>query len=159
MSGQRRALVLATLLCALTLTGCAVAPSGGIPCEIPDNAQLVALDDGGYVVQYDNGISYGLAFANGSCVFNPQMVPIERAERTEAELRFIYDYYLLRLAPCLEQFGYGYLKPPSRDTFVESGGNWSPYDSVFTPMMSSSDISALTQTCPALPPKLFSREG
>lgn len=155
MGGQRRALVLATLLCALSLAGCAAQASTGMPCDIPDNAQLVAGDDGGYVIEYDNGETYGLAFANGACVFDPQVVAVERAERSDSDLRFIYDYYVLRLAPCLEEFGYGYFGAPSRDDFVASGGNWSPYDSVFTAMMSSSDITVLTQTCPELPPKLF----
>ena len=155
MGGQRRASALVVLLASLALAGCASANGPGLSCEqLPADAQLAMAQDGGFVVEYANGTTAGIGFANGGCVVR-QAVVIERAERSEADLIFIYDYYRLRLAPCLDSYGFGYLAPPSRDDFVASGGNWSPYDSVFTGLMDGPEILELTQACPELPPKVF----
>ena len=155
MSGQRRALAVVLLLGALTLPGCAATVDPGLPCELPDDTQLVAGDDGGYLVVYDDGAMYDLAFANGRCVINQRRLAIPRAERSDADLIFLYDYYRLRLGPCLDLYGYSYLAPPSREDFVASGGNWSPYDSVFQAMLSVEDLLALNNACPELPPKVL----
>lgn len=155
MNGQRRALALAVLCGALALGGCASVDGPGLSCEqLPPGAQLEMAEDGGFIVQFADGTSAGIGFANGACVVR-QAVVIERAERSEADLIFIYDYYRLRLAPCLDSYGFGYLAPPSREDFIESGGNWSPYDSVFTGLMDGPEILELTQACPELPPKVF----
>ena len=155
MSGQWRALAGVLLLSVLTLTGCATSVTSGLPCELPEDARLLSGDDGGYLVVYDDGTVYNLAFANGRCVINQRRLAIPRAERSDADLIFLYDYYRLRLGPCLDQFGFSYLAPPSREDFVESGGNWSPYDSVFSAMMSVDDVVALNNACPELPPKVL----
>ena len=155
MSGQRRALALLVLVGSIALSGCASSDGPGLSCEqLPAEAQLTMGEDGGFVLVLADGSTAGVAFANGGCVVR-QTVAIERPERSEADLIFIYDYYRLRLAPCLDSYGFSYLAPPSRDSFIESGGNWSPYDSLFTPLMDGPEILALTQACPELPPKVF----
>jgi hypothetical protein len=111
-------------------------------------------EDGGFVAVFADGTTAGIGFANGGCVVR-QTVAIERPERSEADLIFIYDYFRLRLAPCLDAYGFSYLAPPTREAFIASGGNWSPYDSLFTALMDGPEILALTQACPELPPKVF----
>lgn len=155
MNGQRRALALVVLLSSLALGGCASSDSPGLSCEqLPPTAQLTMGENGGFVVKFADGTTASIGFANGGCVVR-QTVVIERPERSEADLIFIYDYFRLRLAPCLDSYGFGYLAPPSREDFVESGGDWSPYDSVFTGLMDGPEILAITQACPELPPKVF----
>jgi hypothetical protein len=155
MSGQRRALALAVLVCSIALSGCASSDGPGLSCEqLPVDAQLTMGEDGGFVLVLADGTTAGIGFANGGCVVR-QAVTIERPERSEADLIFLYDYYRLRLAPCLDTYGFHYLAPPTREAFVESGGNWSPYDSLFTGLMDGPEILALTQACPELPPKVF----
>jgi hypothetical protein len=155
MGGQRRTLVVAMLLGALTLGGCASTIDAGIECEIPEGAQLVRGEDGGYLLLFNDNTTYVLSFANGACVFTNPVVATARAERSDADLIFIYDYYRLRLSPCLERFGFRVLAPPTRDRFVASEGNWSPYDSVFTAFLSAGEIAELGRACPSLPPKVF----
>lgn len=151
MGGQRRACALIVLLCAL-MTGCAVDAGAAIPCEIPPEARLVPNPDGGLFVVWPDGTTVALAFANGSCVFDSMVVPITRAERTPEQLRFTYDYYRLSLAPCLDALGFRTLAPPSKADFIESGGNWSPYDSVFTALLSAHEIGSISKICPENPP-------
>lgn len=151
MSGQRRAFALSVLLCAL-LAGCATDAGGGIPCEIPPEAELVANPDGGLLVLWPDGTTVALAFANGTCVFDPMLVPITRAERTDEQLSFTYDYYRLSLAPCLDGLGFRTLAPPTKGGFIESGGNWSPYDAVFTALLSADELADIEKICPQSPP-------
>ena len=156
MSGQRRALALAMLVGSLALTGCASADGPGLSCEqLPADAQLTAADEGGFVVTFADGSTASVGFANGGCMVRQFTQTFTRPERSEADLIFLYDYYRLRLAPCLDTYGFHYLAPPTREAFVESGGNWSPYDSLFTGLMDGPEILALTQACPELPPKVF----
>jgi hypothetical protein len=112
-------------------------------------------ENGGFVAEFADGTTAGIGFANGGCVVRQTPVVIERAERSAADLVFIYDYYRLRLAPCLDSYGFAYFAPPSREDFVESGGDWSPYDSVFTGLMDGQEILMITQACPELPPGVF----
>lgn len=152
MAGRRGAIALTVLACAL-LSGCAVPADAGIACEIPAEAELVPNPDGGLHVVWPDGTTVALAFANNSCVFDPMVVPIARAERSDDELRFAYDYYRQELAPCLDALGFRTLAPPSKAAFVASGGNWSPYDAVFTALLSADDLATISRTCPEAPPR------
>ena len=156
MSGQWRALALVVLVGSLALSGCASADGPGLSCEqMPTDAQLTAADEGGFVVTFADGTTASVGFANGGCMVRQFTQTFPRVERSQADLIFLYDYYRLRLAPCLDTYGFPYLAPPTREAFVESGGNWSPYDSLFTGLMDGPEILALTQACPELPPKVF----
>lgn len=155
MDGQRRALALVVLVGALALSGCASSDGPGLSCEqLPADARLAMGENGGFVAVFADGTTASIGFANGGCVVR-QAVAIERPERSEADLIFLYDYFRLRLAPCLDSYGFSYLAPPTREAFIESGGDWSPYDSLFTGLMDGPEILALTQACPELPPKVF----
>lgn len=60
----------------------------------------------------------------------------------ESYLSDVYDYYL-SLTDCLRQRGIAVGDPPSRETFIDSGGGWTPYLFV-----QPSDIAKLEQECP-----------
>jgi hypothetical protein len=147
MGGQRRACAAIVLFCALT-AGCATDAGGGISCEIPEEARLVAAPDGGMLVEWPNGTSAILTFANGTCGYTRPPVAPARSVIAESELGFTYDYYRLSLAPCLDSMGFRVLAPPTRQAFIESGGNWSPYDAVSSTMLSSDELATLAKVCP-----------
>lgn len=136
---------------ALALGGCAIPAGAGLRCDLPEGAKLVAMPDGGYQVFEANGRAYRLAFANGTCVLTPRLLLPTRAERTADELGFLYDYYVTSLGPCLDHEGVPFLTPPTRDRFVESGGNWSPYDAVFTGYLDADEIAMIARVCPPFP--------
>jgi hypothetical protein len=153
MNGQWRALGLVTAFAALLLSGCAAQPGSALPCELPEGTRLVAAARGGYLVVFEDGTMRSLAFAHGRCVLTPiRGVAQLRVERTDPQLRLLYDYYRQNLGPCLDGFGFSFLAPPSKAAFLASGGDWSPYDAVFTAMMNSAEIRELTRACPPLPP-------
>lgn len=156
MSGQRRAFAGTAILVALTLAGCS-ATAGSSPealCSLPINGSLERSTGGGFLYTYPNGSTARLAFANGSCVLDANPFPIQREERSEWLLAFTYDYYMTELAPCLNGFGFPALAPPSRAAFIDSGGDWSPYDAVHTGMTSGATLGQLSRVCPELPPGL-----
>ena len=153
MNGQWRALGVATGFAALLLSGCAAQPSSAFPCELPEGTRLVEAARGGYLVVFEDGTMRSLAFAHGRCVLTPlRGVAQLRVERSDAQLRLIYDYYRQSLGPCLDHFGFSFLPPPSKVDFLASKGDWSPYDAVFTARMNSREIRSLTKACPPLPP-------
>jgi hypothetical protein len=152
MSGQWRTCALVVLFCALT-TGCAADAGGGIRCDLPDDAHLVAAPDGGMHVEWANGFTTQLLFANGFCVANRPVFAATRPPITDEELDFTYDYYRQSLVPCLNNLGFPNPGPPSRESFVASHGNWSPYDTVFTSLLDSDEIATIAIVCPEAPPK------
>ena len=154
MSGHGRAFAGAAIAVALTLSGCS-ANAGSAPealCGLPASGTLERAVGGGYRYTYANGASARIAFANGTCVLDSSPFPIRREERSERELGFTYDYYLAKLGPCLNGFGFPILAPPGRADFIATGGDWSPYDAVFTSMVSGSTIAQLSSVCPRVPP-------
>ena len=155
MSGQWRTLrvtlTIGALAATLALSGCSSSRPSSLPCELPDGASLVELPDGGYGVDQANGDRWRLGFANGRCVISSYIGSQPRLERSDEQLRFLYDYYVLTLGPCLDVKGYPFMTPPTRQRFVESGGNWSPYDAVFSGYLDAEEIAMLGETCPHLP--------
>lgn len=159
MSGQRRAFALVAMAFALTIvaTGCS-ANAGAAPealCNLPATGSLERVVGGGYEYTYSNGTTARIAFANGTCVMDARSYPIPRDELSDWELGFTYDYYLTKLGPCLNGFGFPILAPPERHQFIASGGDWSPYDAVFTAMVSGSTIAQLNRLCPRAPSGMF----
>lgn len=157
MGGQRRAFALVAMAFALALGGCS-ANVGAAPeelCGLSATGTLERQVGGGYIYTFANGTTARIAFANGACVLDQSPVPIAREERSEWELEFTYDYYLMQLGPCLNGFGFPLIAPPERDDFVDSGGDWSPYDSVLTARVSGSMIAQLNSVCPRRPPVLL----
>ncbi len=149
---QRRACAVLLLSCAL-LAGCATDAESGIDCDLPENTRLVPAPDGGMHVEWPNGTTALLTFANGACVYSRPPVAAARSVIEKDELGFTYDYYRQSLSPCLDNLGFRILAPPTRQSFLESGGNWSPYDAVFSALLSSEEISTIALVCPESPPK------
>jgi len=156
MGGQRRAFAVVAMAFALALSACS-ASAGSAPeelCGLSATGTLERQVDGGFIYTFANGTTARIAFANGACVLDANPFPIPREERSEWELGFTYDYYLTQLGPCLNGFGYPLVGPPERHDFIASGGDWSPYDAVFTTMVSGSTIAQLASVCPRHPPAL-----
>lgn len=153
MGGQRRAFALVAIAVALACSGCS-AGAGSAPealCNLSATGTLERQVGGGYLYTYANGTIARIAFANGACVLDARPFPIARDELSSWELGFTYDYYLTELGPCLNGFGFPLVAPPKRVDFIASGGDWSPYDSVFTAMVSGSTIAQLNSVCPRRP--------
>jgi hypothetical protein len=75
----------------------------------------------------------------------------EYAEPTHEQLEQHY-YYLLELKECVEAEGYATTDPPSLETFIETGGLWSPYDLVANDLqMGIQEWYALNEACPQNP--------
>jgi hypothetical protein len=143
------------MLLALLLSGCAVDAAGGpLHCDVPEGSRLVPAENGGLQLEGPNGVRRPVSFANGSCVYLPPGLPVQRREIAEHELGFTYDYYRQSLAPCLANLGFPSFAPPSREVFIDSGADWSPYDAVFGAYLSSSEIATIAVVCPPIPPGL-----
>lgn len=152
MGGQWRTCAVIVLFCALA-AGCATDAGGGIRCDLPEDSTLVAGPDGGMRVEWANGLTTQLQFANGFCVANRPVFTTTRPPITGEELDFTYDYYRQSLVPCLSNLGFPNPAPPTRKSFVASDGNWSPYDTVFTSLLDSEQIATIAIVCPEAPPK------
>ena len=64
------------------------------------------------------------------------------------QLERLYDYRSGALVECLEQEGYASLEPaPSKDVFVESGGQWSPYEG----QTFGDETQRINEECPQVP--------
>jgi hypothetical protein len=49
---------------------------------------------------------------------------------SEAQILYMYDFYVERLGPCMRLLGYGVSEPPAREEYVDlirAGTYWSPY--------------------------------
>lgn len=71
----------------------------------------------------------------------------------DAELDFIYDYYVESLVPCLAGFGVEPRRMASRDEFhdpVDTLFLWSPYDGL---RIDQQERDFLATACPSMPPE------
>lgn len=69
-------------------------------------------------------------------------------------LKELYAYRAGALVDCLEGAGYAVAgSPPSEALFVESGGKWSPYESISL----GSDLKELFNTCPQSPDSVYGK--
>ena len=53
---------------------------------------------------------------------------------SDAELDYIYDYYVVQLVPCIVLNGYGLDPVVSREQFAELYGQWNPYYAIRQPI-------------------------
>lgn len=73
------------------------------------------------------------------------------AEPTDEQLAQHYDY-LLGVKECVESEGYETTAPPSLETYIETGGLWSPYDLVANDdTIGVREWYALNEACPQNP--------
>ncbi|MFQ5523645.1 MAG: hypothetical protein ACE5F5_08710 [Acidimicrobiia bacterium] len=68
--------------------------------------------------------------------------------QTPAEHRVFYELYL-EMADCVRGLGYA-VKVPSFDSYLDSGGNWYPYDEL-PDHLSRQEWDAINETCPQNP--------
>lgn len=111
----------------------------------PEGA-LVTLDHDGSITGLP---AYTLYVLNGCLakypIHPPEQLPDDRYSRN-----LIYDYFSLKLKPCLES-RVGELPPiPSRSKFVVQLYVWEPYKTV-APGRSLTELLSLESQCPALP--------
>lgn len=75
----------------------------------------------------------------------------EPTEPADDQLAEHYDY-LLEAKECLEAEGYETGDPPSLDTYIETGGQWSPYNLVAQDdTIGIEEWNALNVACPQIP--------
>lgn len=73
----------------------------------------------------------------------------------QAEIDFMYAYYVKSLLPCLEGMGYEMKEPPSRQTYAETFGTadgWFPYTEVYSSGQEA--VLMASEACPQNPPGL-----
>ncbi|MDO8122566.1 hypothetical protein Q6346_14745 [Isoptericola sp. b490] len=105
---------------------------------------------GGYSVPNDQAEALHLAIYKCTAMFPTAAkysVPLD-----EQQLELVYDYYVNTLVPCLKAHGSPVDQPPSKQTFLGTIGTadeYSPYASVTG---DESQLQALQDACPALPP-------
>jgi hypothetical protein len=73
---------------------------------------------------------------------------------TDAQLDYIYDYYLKSLVPCMVLNGFTPSTAPTRVEFLAIAGQWSPYYSVDVGI-STVQYEQLEQTCGPERPQLY----
>jgi hypothetical protein len=70
--------------------------------------------------------------------------------------KYLYDYYVRWLVPCLEFSGHRLTNAPTREEFLgewRRPGWWSPYEAIY-PAVDAATIDRLTVKCAAMPPGL-----
>jgi hypothetical protein len=69
----------------------------------------------------------------------------------ESQLRYVHNYLVSELIPCLEKHGQGVDSPPTVDQFLEKQGEWSPYVQLAN-QQSLEAVAGLIEVCPQSPP-------
>lgn len=78
--------------------------------------------------------------------------PKFRAPETEERLKWMYSYKSTTMLECLRANGTPYTgEVPSEQVYVESKGDWSPFDS----MNQQYDMAAVDLICPQTPPEYW----
>jgi hypothetical protein len=75
-----------------------------------------------------------------TCTHMYPTLPSARAMLTDDQLRYIYDYYLTELVPCLTDHGFALTYAPTFDSFAPAGQHqmtWNPYFSVSPPAVTT----------------------
>ncbi|MBD3940595.1 hypothetical protein IF188_02635 [Microbacterium sp. NEAU-LLC] len=128
--------------------------------------QRDCLREAGYDVEFTadgEGLSYpptgdaAVAKNLNLAIYTCEMqYPVEQKYMTPLsieQLRTLYDYRSGELLECLRREGYtSSAEPPSEQVFLQSGGQWSPYEDI---AIVESDLGRLTATCPQVPANLY----
>lgn len=85
---------------------------------------------------------------------NPQVFDERDMVLTDAQLDYIYDYYLKSLVPCMVINGFTPSTAPTRQEFLALAGQWSPYYSVDVGL-SPIQFEQIEQTCGPERPQLY----
>ncbi len=78
-----------------------------------------------------------------------QRFPKPPEPKTRAEYAAVYELYLKQV-DCLRGLGFKVDNPPSLDTYVDSGGDWAPYDQLPMPL-DAETWARWNATCPQSP--------
>ncbi|MCU1579309.1 MAG: hypothetical protein JWP19_1513 [Rhodoglobus sp.] len=92
-----------------------------------------------------------------TCVAQYPVNPISVGFLSQAQLGFVYDYFVGRLAPCLRSLGYQVAAPPSKRAFVGgsvNGSTWDPYAGVH-PTPGPHSWAFIDERCPPLPAETY----
>lgn len=114
-------------------------------------------DDGG--LEYD-GVpeSQALAFeiVKYACNLMYPIDPRYTAELSSYQIQYLFEYYVLDLAPCLEREGIVVAEAPSLQRFRDTAGTasmWAPYNSVV--FASQEEWDRINTVCPQGPSDLY----
>jgi hypothetical protein len=65
----------------------------------------------------------------------------------EAQHRYLYDYYTRWLIPCLGWRGYDVGPVPDETEYLDAGGNWTPYTTLWEDLDQPDDARELQDAC------------
>ncbi|CAN5305176.1 hypothetical protein BH09ACT5_BH09ACT5_23120 [soil metagenome] len=116
--------------------------------------------NGGFAIDNTGALTQDEAVtAQMTCMAEYPVDPRSRGYLSDAQLLYVYDYFVSRLAPCLEMLGYDVPRPPDRYAYigtVRSGFTWSPYRLEHGPLQATSATWAVINAkCPPLPEEPF----
>ncbi|PWB96435.1 hypothetical protein DF220_00185 [Salinibacterium hongtaonis] len=111
--------------------------------------------DGGVVTDFGSAAqAEPFAIAGYTCRVQYPLDPKYTAPLTNAEVMFIYDYFVEELTPCLESEGFSVTAAQSRGKFAEtyeSGTAWHPYEGVIESTTTNEQWWSINARCPQMP--------
>jgi hypothetical protein len=128
-----------------------------VDCLVAEGVDAKVSTDGqgGYESQGVAGQELPMAIAGYVCDAKYPTDPSLNQPLTDAEMDYIYDYYVQVLNPCLAKEGYKTTEPPSRQAFLDAYGTsemWAPYNIVSHP--GQDEWNRINRACPQSPPGL-----
>ncbi|MHA6694907.1 hypothetical protein [Homoserinimonas sp. A520] len=133
-------------------------PKAMAECMTRLGFETTVSEDGGYGGSYTEEQMVPYTVANLTCRIQYPPHPKYTQPLNDAQLEFLYDYFVDTLTPCLEGEGISVDPAPSRATFVEEYYThpWSPYDSLGrTPSQGKLDWIDLNKKCPQIPDGIY----
>ena len=121
----------------------------GVDAKVSNDGQ------GGYESQGVVGQEQSMEIARYVCDAKYPVDPSLTQPPTDAELDYLYNYFVDVLNPCLEREGIEVIEPPSRQAFKDSllsPDSWSPYLAV--DVRGQDEWTRLNRACPQSPPGL-----
>jgi hypothetical protein len=122
----------------------------GVDAKVSNDGQ------GGYESQGVVGQELSMAIAAYVCDAKYPVDPSLTQPLTDAELDYVYDYFVNVLNPCLEREGIEVTEPPSRQAFKDSlltVDSWTPYLAVLE-NPGQDEWTRLNRVCPQAAPGL-----
>jgi len=115
---------------------------------------------GGFAIDGDGDLSRTAStVAQWTCLREYPVDPRTTGFLSIAQIRYMYDYFVDRLAPCLELQGLAVPPAPDRDAYVgtvRAGIQWNPYfDADGRALVTPEELPALDAKCPPLPDDPF----
>lgn len=121
----------------------------GVDAKVSNDGQ------GGYESQGVVGQELSMAIAAYVCDAEYPVDPSLNQPLTDAELDYLYNYFVDVLNPCLEREGIDVIEPPSRQAFKDSllsPDSWTPYLAV--DIRGQEEWNRINRACPQAVPGL-----